>query len=229
MRFRSMRIATAIALTLAFTTSQIFIGVSFAEPHSASAVETATTVPQQATGVLATAGNNPITVNGASATSGATILSGASIQTPAGVGATVRLGSLGWLDIGSQASLTLTFDQSGNVNVVLTQGCVVLHTTKNTTGQIETADGVRGKSDPTKNDVISVCAEPGAVPPPGTGAGAVKVAGAATGAGGGSTTSAVLVGSAAMGTVFAAAIIVPCRRGRNPSPGEPRGRNDECR
>ena len=225
MSFRSKRIPISVALLLVIATSQVYIGVSFAELGRRVAM-----TPQQATGILTTAGNNPITVNGASGISGATILSGASIQTPAGVGATVRLGSLGWLDIGSQASLTLTFDQSGNVNVVLTQGCVVLHTTKNTTGQIEAADGVRGKSDPTKNDVLSVCSERGAVPPPGIGgAGTVKVAGAAAGAGGGSTASAVIVGSAAVGGVFAAAIIVPCRRGRNPSPGEPRGRNDECR
>jgi len=29
--------------------------------------------------------------------------------------------------------------------------------------------------------------------------------------------------------ITAAAIITPCRRGPNPSPGVPRGRNDECR
>lgn len=161
-------------------------------------------------------------MNGASAISGATVVSGTNIETPEGVGATVSLGTLGWLDISPKAILSLTFDRNGNVKVLLSEGCVVLHTKKNTTGQIDTVDGMIGKSDPTKDDVLRVCSKRGAVPPPGIGGSG----GAATGI---STTTKAVIGVVAAGAVIAAVIIVPCRRGRNQSPGEPRGINDECR
>ena len=230
MSFKSKRITTAIALFLVFATTQIYVGASFAGPVPVVPGAGTATAPQQPTGILTPQGGRAITVNGTDAITGATIVSGAKIETPAGVGATVNLGSQGWLDAAPRAIFTLTFDGTGSVNVFLTQGCVVLHTRKNTTGQIETVNGVIGKSDPTKDDVLRVCSERGAVPPPGIGG----TGGAAAGAGGaattaGSTTGAVIVGAAVMGGVFAAAILVPCRRGRNPSPGEPRGRNDECR
>jgi hypothetical protein len=178
-------------------------------------------MPQQATGILTTRGNKPIAVNGAGAATGATIVSGTNIETPDGVSAKVALGTLGWLDIAPQAQLALTFDQR-NVKVLLGEGCVVLHTRKNTTGEIDTADGMVGKSDPTKDDVLRVCSRRGAVPPAN-----IDNMGAAT-TGMSLKTGAIigLLGDAAM---ISAAILVPCRRGRNPSPGVPRGRNDECR
>ncbi len=223
------RTTTAVALLLLFATSQVYVGVSFAGPGSVVRAANAAMMPQN-TGILKTQSNKVITVNGADAISGATILSGATINTPAGVGATVNLGGLGWLDIAPQAILTLTFE-TGRVRVLLSQGCVVLHTKKNTTGQIETAEGVIAKSDPTKDDVLRVCSERGAVPPSNIGANAGAGTGSATaGAGGGiSTATKVLIGALAGGGAIAAAIIVPCRRGANPSPGEPRGVNDECR
>lgn len=221
MTSKSKRITTVIAFFLIFAISQVYVGVSFARPAIVRS-ETVATIPQQATGILKTQGNKPITVNGASAITGATIVSGTKIETPQGVDATVRLGVLGWLDIAPKAILDLTFDQNRNVKVLLFQGCVVLHTKKNTTGQIDTADGVIAKSDPTKDDVLRVCSQRGAVPPPGIG----SAGGAATGI---STTTKAVIGALAAGAVIAAVIIVPCRRGRNPSPGDPRGRNDECR
>jgi hypothetical protein len=38
-----------------------------------------------------------------------------------------------------------------------------------------------------------------------------------------------LSGVPIIGGTLLAALLIPCRRGRNPSPGDPRGRNDECR
>lgn len=219
----SKRITAAVAFFLVFATSQVYVGARLAEPGASAA-----TNPQQSSGILATQGNKQITVNGASAISGATIMSGASVETPAGVGATVRLGGLGWLDISPSTVLSLTFDR-GRVNVVLSQGCVVLHTKKGTAGQVEMAGVVIGKTDPMKDDSVTVCSERGAVPPPNTGAGAVNTAGASASGGGMTTATKVLIGTAVAGGALAAAIIVPCRRGANPSPGEPRGRNDECR
>jgi hypothetical protein len=221
MTSKSKNITTTTALFLIFAMSQVYVGASFARPAIVRS-ENVATMPQQGPGILTTQGNKPIAVNGNSAISGATIVSGSNIETPEGVGATVALGLLGWLDIAPKAQLTLTFDRNGNVKVLLSHGCVVLHTRKNTTGEIDTADGMIGKSDPTKDDVLRVCSTRGAVPPPGIGG----AGGAGTGL---STTTKVVIGALASGAVIAAAILVPCRRGRNPSPGEPRGQNDECR
>ena len=210
------RITLATVLSFVFASGQVFLPVTFAEPNANRA--NPASIPQQATGILTTQRNKPIAVNGNSAITGATILSGTNIETPEGVGATVALGTLGSLDIAPKAQLALTFDQNGNVKVLLSEGCVVLHTRKNTTGEIDTVDGMIGKSDPTKDDVLRVCSRRGAVPPVGAG-------GAATGM---STTTGALIGTIGAGAMIAAAIIIPCRTARNPSPGVPRGPND-CR
>jgi len=225
MTSKSKNIAGAIALFLIFAMSQIYVGVSFARPAIVSS-ENVATIPQQVTGILTTQSNKPIAVNGNSAVTGATIVSGTNIETPEDVRAKVALGTLGWLDIAPKAQLALTFDQAGNVRVLLSQGCVVLHTRRTTTGQIDTVSGMIGRSDPRKDDVLRACSTCCVVPPAGFGA----VGGAMTGMTGMSTTTGALIGVIGAGAfIAAAAIIVPCRRGRNPSPGEPRGRNDECR
>lgn len=215
---RYKRINTATALFLVSAVMHVYLGISIAAPKNAPYPPAE---PQQMTGILRTQGNKPIAMNGASAISGATVVSGTNIETPERVGATVALGMLGWLDIGPKAILSLTFDRNGSVKVHLSQGCVVLHTRKNTTGQINTVDGLIGKSDPTKDDVLRVCSTRGAVPPADIGG-----SGAAAGM---STATKATIATLAGAAVVAAVILVPCRRGRNPSPGDPRGRNDECR
>jgi hypothetical protein len=111
--------------------------------------------PQQFIARLTTTGNQPITVNGASAVSGATILTGASIETPAAVSATIDLGSLGELEIDPNTQLALDFDQSTNtVKVNLKRGCVRLRTKDNVNGEVETADGVKTKSDSKKRAAV---------------------------------------------------------------------------
>jgi len=103
--------------------------------------------PQQFVARLTTRGNQPITLNGASAVSGASILTGATIETPASVGATIDLGSLGELAIEPNTQLSLDFDASANtVKVNLKRGCVKLKTKDNVNGEVETADGVKTKS-----------------------------------------------------------------------------------
>jgi hypothetical protein len=104
--------------------------------------------PQQFIARLTTTGNQPITVNGASAASGANLLTGATIETPAGVGATINLGSLGELEIEPGSELTLEFDHNGNVvKVTLRRGCTRLRTNQNVNGQVDTPDGKSTKSD----------------------------------------------------------------------------------
>lgn len=51
-------------------------------------------------------------------------------------------------------------------------------------------------------------------------------AGAGAGAGGGVSTTAVVIGAIVMSAAVIGAVTIPCRRGRNPSPGTPRGTGD---
>jgi hypothetical protein len=126
--------------------------------------------PQQFIARLTTTGNQPITVNGASAVSGATILTGATIETPATVGATIDLGTLGELEIEPNTQLSLEFDHNGNVvKVNVRRGCVRLRTKDNVNGEVETADGVKTKSDSKKR--AAVCYLAGGANPQATSSG----------------------------------------------------------
>ena len=104
----------AIAALLLFSVAQIGLQIGFAEPNDTT---TATAIPQQFIARLTTRNNQPITVNGLSATTGASILTGATIETGADQSATVNLGSLGSLDIAPNTKLVLTYDDQGNVYV----------------------------------------------------------------------------------------------------------------
>jgi hypothetical protein len=235
--------ATAIALVLAVT----HLGLSSELVRAASSRLIARVAPPQAAaqGRLTTRGNHPVTVNGNSARSGETVFSGQSIQTPAGVGATVNLPGLGRVDIAPNTNLTLSFGD-GKINVTLASGCVVLTANRGTAGTLE-AGGSTQRTEGTEGGVIDVCSSTtGGAPVVGQGAAAAAGAGSGTSAGAGAVTagaSTAGVGSLGTGTSLALmaasvgtfAIISnrvinpPCRRGANPSPGTPRGRNDECR
>jgi len=197
-----------VSLFLVFAVSQIYLGVSFAGPGSATvASESPGVTQQQPTGILTTHRNKPITVNGSTAISGATILTGADIETPDGVGATVSLGSLGSLQIDPNTKLTLEF-QAGSIKVMLVHGCVTLRTKKGTAGEVDSPQGVIGKTDPAKDGVIKVC--------PNRAAAAVVPAAAGGLFGLGTAASVALVGG------FLAEIILPAiLAGRNPSPSRP--------
>ena len=93
MSSRTKRITCAIALLVAFAMAQIFLPVSLAGLAGNAGAPT-----PQATAVLSTGGNQPISVNGASAMSGATIMSGAMIETPRQVGATVNFRAIFFVD-----------------------------------------------------------------------------------------------------------------------------------
>jgi hypothetical protein len=153
---KARRISLEIAMLLAFATGQVYVGVSFAEPGSVVPGESVAMTPQQPTGILTTLGNKEITVNGTNSISGATIVSGARIETPAGVSATVSLGSRGLLEIEPNTKLTVEFDQSG-VKVMLTEGCGSLRSKKGTTGEISTRKGSAGKTDPAQDGKLEIC------------------------------------------------------------------------
>jgi hypothetical protein len=162
MNSRKKRITILVSLLLVFAMTQVYLTKSLASPQPAP--DSSASLPsaqQSVTGVLTTQGNQGITLNGAAATSGATVLSGANIETPAGVGATVNIGGLGSLQIDPNTKLALVF-QNGSIRVTLFQGCVVLNTDKGTNGEVDTTEGVVGRSDAAKAGVIKACA-PGAV------------------------------------------------------------------
>jgi len=232
MKSRCKRITTATGLLLLFSICcLVYVQVSLAGPNAKNAAG-----PQQFTAILTTRGNRPITINGVSAIGGATILTGAVIETPDQVGATIHLGPLGTLDIAPNTKLILEFDQNANVRVTVVQGCAILRARKGTTAEVATSQGTAGITDPATGGVLDICFPPGAAAPTvnsgaaasaGAGAGgAVATAGAAAAGGGMSETTGVIIGAIGEGALITTALVVPCKRGRNPSPGEPRGRND---
>lgn len=91
---------------------------------------------------LTTKGNQPISVNGISASSGDSVANGAIIETPAGVDASVDLGPLGSLDIEPGTKIKLEYDgncanglsgtqnsseEKCSVKVTVYAGCVTSH------------------------------------------------------------------------------------------------------
>jgi len=150
----------AIAALLLFSIAQIGLQVGFAEPNNTT---TATAVPQQVIARLTTRNNQPITVNGLSATTGATILTGATIETGADTSATVNLGPLGTLDIDPNTKLVLTYDDEGNVKALIIFGCAVLTAKEKTKGEVATEQGKSEKNDPAAGGVLRMCG-PGAAP-----------------------------------------------------------------
>jgi len=164
MNLRYKKLTAAIALLVTLAVGQLYIGITFAEANSGLSVSGA--APVALMGVLTTSNNRPITVNGASAISGATIPSGATIETPDGVGATIRLGSLGSICIAPNTKLTLEFDQQGKlVRVTLSEGCAILRTSKNVSGAINGPQGVIGQiAASATGGSLDVCLKAGAAP-----------------------------------------------------------------
>ncbi len=235
------RIVKATALGLALTLTHVCLSAEIVRAASSRLVAAAAPASPQgaAQGRLTTRGNNPVTVNGNSARSGETVFTGQSVQTPAGVGATVNLPGLGRVDISPESNVTLSFGD-GKIDVALVSGCAILTANKGTAGTL-TSGATTQQTEGTEGGVIDACASktPGGAPIVGQGAAAASGAGAGAGtagaaaAGGGGLFGLGTAGTigliAAAGAVTTAVILVPCRRGPNPSPGEPRGRNDECR
>lgn len=197
----------AIAVFLAFALVQICIQLSFAAPATAPAV-----VPQQFIARLTTTGNQPITVNGASAASGASLLTGATIETPAAVSATIDLGALGTVELQPNSSIQLDFDDNGNVRVKVLRGCVVMKKNGPGDGEIYTAEGASEKTNSNRKG-LGFCYLNGGLNPIQT---AATVGGTAGGEGIG---TAALVAIIAGGGALAAGLIWAFHGGGgNPSP-----------
>jgi hypothetical protein len=206
---RHQRTTIAFALLLTFAVSQITLAIGFAKSEVFPEVPAPAPPPIKA--VLTTKGNRPITVNGAEVASGATIVAGAVIETPDLVGGTINLGGLSNLEIAPNTKLTIDFDENGNVRVNLVRGCATVRTKENVLGEVDTVQGVAGKTDPKRKGFLGVCFPLGASAP------IVTVAAAAgAGAAAGGSLAAVALGG------LGAAIALPfVFRGSNPSASAP--------
>ena len=206
-----------IAALVLLAILQVGLQVGLAEPNSTT---NPVAVPQQVVARLTTRNNQPITVNGLSANTGASILTGATIETGADQSATVNLGPLGSLDIAPNTKLVLTYDDQGNVKVVLVYGCAILTAKKKTTGEIATEQGTAGKTDPVAGGILNVCFPQGAAAPTVT-TSAPSVPAATGGAGGGGLFG---LGTAATIAIFGgigAAALTPLFFQDNPSGSNP--------
>src|SRR6476620_4449225 len=186
MNLKHHRASKVIATLVLFAMAQVAIQIGFAAPSTA--VTPVVPIPQQFIARLTTRNNQPITVNGAGATTGASILTGATIETGADQSATVNLGSLGTLDIAPNTKLVLTYDDNGNVKAVIMFGCAILTAKKKTKGEVATDQGSAGKTDPATGGILDICFPPGAANPI-VGQGAAAAAGAGAGAAVGASTA----------------------------------------
>lgn len=204
MNFKSKRITTIVTWLLVVVTSQVLVGAGIAAPNSGELASSP--VVQDISGVLATGANKPIMVNGQSAITGATIVSGATVETPDQVKATIAIPGHGTVEAEANTKFTVTFGQT-DIKIYLIQGCVVLITKKGTSGEIDNAQGVLGKTDGVNDGRLDVC--------PRRTAGA-----AAAGAGGlfGLGTAATL---AIVGGAIGVIVVIAGTRGKNPSPFGP--------
>ena len=239
MRSLKNGIVKATALVLVLAVAHVCVNAELVRA-AASRLGAGVASPQGAVqGRLTTRGNNPVTVNGNPARSGETIFSGQSVQTPEGVGATINLPGLGRVDLAPNTNATLSFE-AGKLVVTVISGCALLTANRGASGTVQSG-GTTQQTVGDEGGTIDLCTSPVAGGPPVVGQGAASAAGAgagggttaaATGGGGlfgiGATNTAILLGGIGAAATTAV-ILVPCRRGANPSPGTPRGRNDECR
>src|SRR2546428_9665178 len=233
---RKRRAFRALALVLAFAFAQLSLETGLAGrgdptlPKSSGLVTSRLTtrdndcIPQTrctpddhfVTSRLTTRNNQPILVDALSAKTGATIFSGAIIETPDKVGATIRIGSCGKLDLAPNTKVRLDFDQSCKIKVTMIQGCVVLRTKPNTTGSIDTAKGEAGKTG-TPGGELNVCFDHGVLGI-GTAAGAGAAVGVAVGAAGAGAAAGGVSGLVIAGVVLGVALpvaVVAASRGQN--------------
>jgi len=208
-----------IAALLLLAIVQVSLQVGLAEPSSTT---NPVVVPQQVVARLTTRNNQAILVNGLSANTGASILTGATIETGADQSATVNLGSLGTLDISPNTKLVLTYDDQGNVKVVLVYGCAVLTAKKKTSGEIATEQGTAGKTDPAAGGILNVCFPQGAAAP--TVSNTLPTTAPAAGGAGGGGGGLFGLGTAATIAIFGgigAAALTPLFFQDNPSGSNP--------
>ena len=159
----------AIAALLLFSFAQVSLQVAFADRSSSIG---ATTLAPQIIGRLTTKNNQPIIVNGLSASTGASILTGATIETGNDQSATVDLGPVGSLEIDQNTRVVLTYDEQRNVKAHVLSGCVTLRTRSGATGELISDQGFTGTTNPAADASLNNCSSPKpGLPPPSAGEG----------------------------------------------------------
>jgi hypothetical protein len=201
------KFSSAIAVFLAFALVQVCIQLSFAAPS----------VPQQFIARLTTTGNQPITINNASAASGASLLTGATIETPAAVSATIDLGALGTIELQPNSSIQLDFDDSGNVRVKVLRGCVVINKKGPGVAEAYTAEGASEKTS-NNRPAMGFCFLNGGLNPIGQQAAAAAAGGAAGEGIGTAALVAIIAGGGALVGGLIWAFNGDSGSGSNPSP-----------
>jgi hypothetical protein len=213
MSFKSPLMSALIVLLCVFFNAQLQTesGSSGGDPNGVIGA-----VQQKTLAMLTTRGNEPILVNSASVITGATILSGATIGTSEGAGATVKLGSLATLSITPKSTLTLDFEQAGDVKVTIKQGCATLRTMKGRSGEILSPQGSAGKTGPTTDGPLSVCF------PTNTGTDTANLIEAKrSGSGDFLSVARAAIGALMTGRIAAGMDSDLAERGRNPGPSAP--------
>src|SRR5258706_409484 len=206
---RHQRTTVALLLLMTFAVSQVTLAIGLAKTEVLPEVPAPAPPPIKA--VVTTNGNRPITVNGSQVVSGATIVAGSVIETPDLIGGTINLGGLSNLEIAPNTKLTIDFDENGNMRVTLVRGCATARTKQNVIAEVDTEQGVAGKTDPKRKGFLGVCFPLGATSPTVT---VAESAGAA--AAGGGILLAVILGGVAAGVTLPFVF-----RGSNPSPSAP--------
>ena len=232
------KMAKTLSLFLVFCVTQVYVQANLTT-HKPAVLPDRDLIA----GRLSTTGNKLVFVDGDSVASGTAILSGAQIQTPAEVGATANLGRLGKVDLAPETNLRVAFDRE-SVDVTIAQGYAVLTTSAGIRGSLTTPEKTE-RTDPATVSSVEASAgqdkdkdkDRGAAGAGGQGAGGAggtqgNVSGGLFGIGKPATIAFVVAASAFAVGAFAAQRCNPNRqvpRGPNPSPGEPRGRNNPCR
>jgi len=208
MAVRKMKALKVLALFLVFCFAQVYVQGELGSPGAGAGA-----IPQRLiTARLTTRNNQPITVNGNTATTGVTILTGAMLETGDQVSATVDLGPLGSVELGPNSRMQLDFDDGG-FKVKLFRGCAAVKSKGNANAEVATEEGASEKTNNNRK-AFGVCFLNGQLSPQttttaATGGGGLTVAQwVAILAGAGAVTTAVIVGVAGGGT----------GRGANPSP-----------
>lgn len=214
-----------MALFLVFAIMLVSVQVGFAGTSASAKEATGTSAQPLLFATLHIAGRTSsetlVLLNDNSASTDTPILSGSTIKTSE-TGASVELSPLGMLQISPRTALALSFD-GASINVALSKGEVVLTTAKGVSGTVTTLKGTTKRTDAVKSDSVAVSADNEAVNSSPAPQGSATNKGGLFGLGWPMT-----IGITGFAAVITTAVLVnPCRRGRNPSPGEPRGRN-EC-
>ncbi|HSB27461.1 MAG TPA: hypothetical protein VLE19_06395 [Pyrinomonadaceae bacterium] len=217
-------IGKTLVVLLVLATVDTYVGLSAPKLHSD---ENTAVRNNSMTAILTIGGTEAATVNGFPALSGTTILTGSQIQSPEIGDTTIAISSIGYINLAPRTSLKLEFDGSAPAKVTLNSGCV--RVSSNAVTSAIDVFTPKGFAVTAAGDSMNVC-QPSSdaaptIEPVNKATPNLNDKGSAT-SGPSATDPALIAGEIGYAGLITATLVIPCRRGRNPSPGVPRGRND---